>query len=224
MSQLDEASLPRRGFLGRLSAAAAGFTALVSTPFSLRASPPTPASLDASDPDAWIGRMKGRDRLLMHAHQQLLPAVVAARSVLTSGRDLYGVPESENSVAVASHGPAIGGLFRNEIWEKFTLGEHYKLTDPKTGAAPRTNPFLGPQEGWPSDANVPALMQRGVTFLVCNIAVRNLSRRIVREGQQPEPLHQELVAGLVPGVIVVPDLFVAISHAQKKGIGYLFID
>lgn len=222
MSHADPARLPRRGFLARLSAAVAGLTAIASNPREARAAPPSSAR--ASDPDAWIDRMNGKDRLLLHAHQQLMPAIVGARNILVNGRELYGVPERENSVAVASHGPAIGGLFRDEIWQRFTLGERYKLTDPKTGAPAVRNPYLTAQDGWPSDATVPALMERGVLFVVCNVAVRNLSRRIVKEGESAEALHAELVAGLVPGVVVVPDLFVAISHAQKKGVGYLFID
>ena len=36
--------------------------------------------------------------------------------------------------------------------------------------------------------------------------------------------NKELVAGILPGVIVVPDLFVAMSHAQKRGLSYIFID
>ena len=222
MSHADPARLPRRGFLTRLSAAVAGITAIATHPGGARAAPPSSAR--ESDPDAWIDRMNGKDRLLLHAHQQLMPAIVGARNILVNGRELYGVPERESSVAVASHGPAIGGLFRDEIWQRFTLGERYELKDPKTGAPALRNPYLTAQEGWPNDATVPALMERGVLFVVCNVAVRNLSRRIVKEGESAEALHEELVAGLVPGVVVVPDLFVAISHAQKKGVGYLFID
>ena len=47
---------------------------------------------------------------------------------------------------------------------------------------------------------------------------------VAGEGQPAQPVHDALLAGLVPGVTVVPNLFVAISHAQKRGLGYLFID
>lgn len=223
MSYIDSSRVARRGFLARLSAGAAGLAALTAAPSRVRAAAsPLPSS--PNDPDAWIGRLTGKDRVVFHAHQQFMPALVGARNILANGRDAYGVPEVENSVAVATHGPAIGGLFRDEIWQRFTLGELYKLDDAKTGARAVRNPFLAPQDGWPIDAVVPDLMQRGVVFVVCNVAVRNLSRRIAREGDGAEALHKELVAGLVPGVVVVPDLFVAMSHAQKKGVSYIFID
>lgn len=215
--------VPRRGFLARLSSVAAGLTSLAVAPAALRATPDRTPEMQGG-PDAWIDRLKGQDRLLFHAHQQLMPAILGARSVLMNGRDAYGVSESQNSIAIGAHGPAISGLFRDEIWQRFTLGERYKFTDPKTNAPATKNPFLAPQPDWPADATVPALMERGVLFVVCNVAVRNLSRRIEREGEKAEALHKELVAGLVPGVVVVPDLFVAMSHAQKQGVSYIFID
>jgi intracellular sulfur oxidation DsrE/DsrF family protein len=226
MSRLDPTSdhLARRGFLARLSTAAAGAAAFLAGSGRLGGAQSPPTGTGGDDPDAWIARMTGRDRVLVHAHQHLLPAVVAARNLLANARDAYGVPERENSIAVATHGPAIAGLFRDEIWERFTFGELYKLTDSATGKPLTRNPYLAPQEGAPPDAVVPELMRRGVTFLACNVAVRNLSRRIVRAGESPEPLHAELVAGLVPGVVVVPDLFVAIAHAQQRRVGYIFID
>ena len=223
MSIIDTARVPRRGFLGRLSAAAASLTAITASPSVLRAAVSETAAAPG-DPDAWIDRLKGKDRLVFHAHEQLMPAVVGARNVLANARDAYGVSEADNSVAVATHGPAISGLFRDEIWERFTFGERYKFNDPKTNAPVTKNPFLAPQESFPTDATVPALLDRGVVFLVCNVAVRNLSKRIVKEADSAEAMHKELVAGILPGVVVVPDLFVAMSHAQKRGVSYIFID
>ncbi|HJU89339.1 MAG TPA: hypothetical protein VJ672_08105 [Gemmatimonadaceae bacterium] len=219
-------SLARRGFLGRLSALAAGFGASFAAPSALRGSTADSlgSAVDDADPDGWIGRLNGRDRVLLHAHQQLGPALYGAWNILNNARQAYGVPEQENSVAIASHGPAISGMFTDETWQKFTLGERYKLNDPATGAPYTRNPFLTPQDGMPSGLSVPELMKRNVTFIVCNVAVRNLSRRILGKSEGSEALHQELVAGLLPGIVVVPDLFVAMSHAQKKGVGYIFID
>jgi intracellular sulfur oxidation DsrE/DsrF family protein len=225
MSRSNDALLARRGFLGRLSAAAAGAATVLALPPRLGAAPGPPrAAPSPADPDAWIARVTGTDRMLLHAHQRLQPALDAANGLLRDARDGYGVPERENGIAVATHGPAIGGMFRDELWREFTLGEHYKLTDPATGAPPTANPFLRAHEDVPAEATVPALMRRGVVFLVCNVAVRNLSRRVARAGASAEATHRELVAGLLPDVVVVPNVFVAISHAQKAGIGYLFID
>lgn len=160
---------------------------------------------------------------MFHAHEHLLPAMVGARNLFENGRNAYGVAEGDNAIAIATHGPAIGGLLRDDVWQKFALGEVYKATDPGTGAPAVRNPFLAPQDGAPADATVPALMDRGVLFVVCNVAVRNLSKRVAR-GADPEAIHHELLSGLVRGAIVVPDVYIAMSRAQKKGVSYIFID
>src|SRR4029079_4063364 len=103
MSTNDSPRLARRGFLTRLSASAA---AVAAVPSRFRATTLS-ASLSWADPDAWIDRMRGTDRLVFHAHERLQPAIVAARNIFPDARDSYGVAESDNSVAVATHGPAI---------------------------------------------------------------------------------------------------------------------
>jgi intracellular sulfur oxidation DsrE/DsrF family protein len=211
----------RRGFLARLSASAAGLATFAGAP-RLR-SELSALTLGTADPDAWIGRLRGTDRLVLHAHEHLLPAVVGARNMLENGRQIYGVAEQDNTIAIATHGPAIGGLLRDDVWQKFALGELYKVTDPRTGAPSVRNPFLEPQDGAPADATVQALMDRGVLFIVCNVAVRNLSKRVAR-GADPDAIHHELLSGLVRGAIVVPDVYIAISRAQKRGVSYIFID
>jgi hypothetical protein len=216
----DSPRLARRGFLARLSAA--GAAALLTAPRPLAAALPA-AGAAPDDPDAWIERVRGRDRLVVHAHQHLLPALAAAHGVRADGQRSYGVPESESGVAVATHGPAIGGLFTDAAWQRHALGERYGLKAPGGGWV-ATNPFLRPQEGAAPEATIPALMERGVVFLVCNVALRNLSRRLVAPGERAEPLQEELAAGLLPGVFVVPNVFVAISHGQQRGMSYLFID
>jgi hypothetical protein len=225
MSSADLPPLARRGFLARLSAAA-GAAALLTAPTRVHAAfaPAAPPAAPPGDPDAWIDRVRGRDRLFLHAHRQLLQALAAAHGVRADGRDAYGVPERDHGVAVGTHGPAIAGMFTDETWQRYGFGERYGITDRATGRPAVANPFLRPQEGAAPEATVPALLARDVVFLVCNVAVRNLSRRIAGDGQPIEPVHEALVAGLVPGVTVVPNLFVAISHAQKRGLGYLFID
>jgi intracellular sulfur oxidation DsrE/DsrF family protein len=221
MPYTDSSRVARRGFLARLSAAAAGLTALSATGSPLHAKS-LELSRNPADPDAWIDRLTGKDRLLFHAHKEFGPALGAARNVLVNGREAYGISEATNSVAVATHGPAIGGLLGDEVWQQFKLGELYKINDGKTGAPATRNVFLTPQDGSPPDAVVPELMKRGVVFVVCNVAIRNLAKRIAREGEEPAVLHSGLLAGIVPGAVVVPDLFVAMSHAQKRGVSYIF--
>jgi intracellular sulfur oxidation DsrE/DsrF family protein len=221
---LPQTSVPRRGFLFRLSQAAAGLSALsIAVPRAHAAATSAAPNL-ADDPDAWINRLTGEQKTMIHVHQYFMTGLVDARTMLANARDSYGVPESQNSIAVVTHGAAIQGLFRDDVWQQFTLGAHYKVNDPKTGAPATRNIYLNPQDGEPSDAAVLGLMQRGVTFVVCNVALRNLSKRLAREGTTPEAVYEQLASGLVPGTFIVPDMFVSIQRAQKRGIAYIFTD
>ena len=226
MSDTRSPRVPRRGFLVRLSQATAALTALLADSRRLDAASVPAVTPAGADPDAWIARLKGQQKVMIHVHQYFSTALVDARNILANGRDKYGVPEPENSIAVITHGPAIGGLFRDDVWQKLALGEFYKVNDPKTGAPATRNIYLTPQDGEPPDAAVLDLMKRGVTFVVCNVAVTNLSKRLAnaKPGTTPEAMHDELAAGLVEGAVLVPDVFVSMQRAQKRGVAYIFTD
>ena len=214
----------RRGFLFRLSQATAALTALIATPEVLEAGSASWPARTGADPDAWIGRLKGQHKVMIHVHQHFMTALVDARTMMANARDGYGVPESQFSLAVVTHGPAIQGLLRDELWQQRALGTFYKVNDPKTGAAATRNIYLTAQDGEPADAAVSELMKRGVTFVVCNVALRNLSKRLTAAGSSADATYEELAAGLVPGTALVPDVFVSMQRAQKRGVAYVFTD
>jgi len=214
----------RRGFLARLSQAAAALTALIADPSRADAAASTAAFPGSADPDAWIARLGGQHKVMIHVHQYFMTALVDARNMLANARDMYGVPESQHSLAVVTHGPAIQGLLRDDAWERLALGAYYKVNDPKTGAPATRNIYLTPQDGEPTDAAVSDLMKRGVTFVVCNVALRNLAKRLASGGTNPDATYEQLAAGLVPGAFLVPDVFVSMQRAQKRGVAYIFTD
>jgi intracellular sulfur oxidation DsrE/DsrF family protein len=223
MSPSYSSPVARRGFLSRLSQATAALTALLVDPTRLEAASAFAGPSSPADPDAWIDRLKGQQKEIIHVHQYFMTALVDARNMLANARDMYGVPESQHSIAVVTHGPAIQGLFRDALWDKLALGAFYKVNDPKTGAPATRNIYLTPQDGEPPDAAVSDLMKRGVTFVVCNVALRNLSKKLSPAGS-PDALHDELAAGLVDGAFLVPDVFVSMARAQKRGVAYIFTD
>src|SRR5687768_1531422 len=217
-------TVARRGFLTRLSQATAALTALVIDPPRLEAAS-APATLpNNADPDAWIARLKGEHKVMIHVHQHFMTGLVDARTMLANARDSYGVPEGRFSLAVVTHGPAIQGLFRDDVWQNRALGAYYKVNDPKTGAPATRNMYLTPQDGEPADAAVTDLVKRGVTFVVCNVALRNLSKRLTAAGGSADAAYEELAAGLVPGAVLVPDVFVSMQRAQKRGVAYILTD
>lgn len=225
MSQSNSELVPRRGFLLRLSQATAAVTAVMTNPARLAAETANVTPLTNADPDAWIARMRGEQKVIIHAHQYFMTALVDGRTMLANAREAYGVPESQFSLAVATHGPAIQGLFTDETWEKLSLGAFYKANDPKTGAPSTRNFYLTPQDGEPADAAVNTLVERGVTFVVCNVAVKTLATKLAKASNGSiEAIYPQLVSGLVDGAFLVPDVFVAMQRAQKRGVAYIFTD
>ena len=224
MGRTHSSPVARRGFLVRLSQAAAATTALLFDSSRLEAASGAATHSGLADPDAWIGRLKGEQKVMIHAHQHIMTALVDAGNMLANARDMYGVPERQMSIAVVTHGPAIQGLFRDDVWQQKSLGVFYKVNDPKTGAPAARNIYLTPQDGEPADAAVSSLVKRGVVFVVCDVALKNLSKRLATAGGSSATLHDELAAGLVDGAVLVPDAFVAIQRAQKRGVAYIFTD
>ena len=225
MSQSHTALVPRRGFLLRLSQATAAVAAVLSHPARLAAETPSPSPLAGADPDAWISRMRGDQKVVIHAHQYFMTALVDARNMLANAREAYGVPESQFSLAIATHGPAIQGVFKDETWEKLSLGAFYKVNDPKTAAPSTRNIYLTPQDGEPADAAVNDLAKRGVAFVVCNVALKNLSNKLAKASNtSADTIYPQLASGLVDGAFLVPDVFVAMQRAQKRGVAYIFTD
>jgi intracellular sulfur oxidation DsrE/DsrF family protein len=224
MLHTDSPPVARRGFLARLSQATAAFTALLIDPARLEAASASAGLMSSADPDAWIARLKGQHKVMIHIHQHFMTGLVDARTMLANARDSYGVPEAQFSLAVITHGPAIQGLFRDELWQRRALGAYYKVNDPKTGAPATRNIYLTPQDGEPADAAVSDLMKRGVTFVVCNVALKNLAKRLAPADSTADAVYPELAAGLVDGAMLVPDVFVSMQRAQKRGVAYVFTD
>src|SRR5215207_9560845 len=143
LMQLQPAQpVARRGFLVRLSQAAAALTATLGDPARLGAASPSPAFSSNSAPDAWIDGLKGEYRVMLHVHQYFMTGLVDARTMLANARDMYGVPEAQHSIAIMTHGPAIQGLLSNDVWQRFALGTFYKVNDPKTDAPATRNIHL----------------------------------------------------------------------------------
>ncbi len=224
MSYVPSSPVPRRGFLFRLSQAAAGLSALLAGTAQAEDTARITALSAADDVDAWMSRLTGQHKVMIHVHQYFMTGLVDARTMLANAREMYGVPEAQYSLAVITHGAAVQGLFRDDVWQRLALGAFYKVNDPKTGAPATRNIYLNAQDGEPPDAAVMDLMKRGVTFVVCNVALRNLSKRLAREGSTPDAVYAELAAGLVPGAFLVPDVFVSMQRAQKRGVAYVFTD
>jgi intracellular sulfur oxidation DsrE/DsrF family protein len=118
----------------------------------------------------------------------------------------------------------------NTLWPKYKFGEVFKFDDPATKAASLRNPFWQPKPNdfvvpgiGPVDIGIDQLQKDGVIFCVCNMAITVYSAAVATNmGLDPATVKAEWLAGVLPGIHVVPSGVWAIGRAQEKGCGYCY--
>lgn len=220
---------PRRAFLGKI---AAGVTALGLTsvfPFQLKAKPIAAPATEGSA-EEWFGKIKGKHRMVFdatHPHQ-VFPFAWPKVFLLTNEKT--GTPPSDCGVVVVLRHSAIGYAMEDKLWEKYSLGEVFEAEDQLTKKPATRNPFWQPKEGdfkIPGVGNVQIgineLQANGVMFCVCEMAMTVYSSVIAQKtGGEAATIRKEFVAGILPGIQLVPSGVWALNRAQERGCGYCF--
>jgi intracellular sulfur oxidation DsrE/DsrF family protein len=222
MFEFNDVTTHRRGFLGTLAAAAAaGFASL--TPLRLEAQPrsSTGKGIDPSF-EAWLNRITGKHKMVFDAPEPNsgMP-VVWPRVWLNSNNDNYGTKDSENSAVIVLRHSAIPAAMNDALWAKYKFGEMFGI---KEGETPATrNIFAKPLPLPLPGTGVEQLLAAGVLVGVCNVALTIYSGVAAQKmGTDAAATKAEWVAGLIPGVQVVPSGVLAVSRAQEKGCNYCF--
>ena len=213
--------LPRRDFLGGVAATAAaiGLGDLI-------------AGAQAADSGAgtefqsWLDGIRGKYRQVYDAPAPNNGfALIWSHVFLMTGAQGYNVPESELGVVVVLRHSAIPIAFSDGVWEKYKLGEYFKINDPATKSAAVRNPFahIKPGDMPLPEAALEKLVARGVRIAVCNTAIHHQSARVAQQlGLQHESVKEDWLAAVLPGVQVVPSGVLAVNGAQSKGCSYCF--
>ena len=222
MFEFTNGNTPRRGFLGTLAAtAAAGLASL--TPLRLEAAPR--AGSVGMDPafETWLNRITGKHKMAFDAPEVNggMP-VIWPRVWLNGNNENYGTKDADNSGVIILRHSAIPIAMKDELWAKYKLGEFFNLKD---GDMPATkNGFAKvmplPLPGTGLEA---LLASGGVLVGCCNVALTVYSSMWAQKnGQDPAAVKADWVAGLIPGVQVVPSGVLAVARAQEKGCAYCF--
>lgn len=205
--------LERRGFLARLGALAGVAAAGI---------PGTSAAEVAQGWDmSWLDGLKGKHKQVFDFSNYEIGLVVV-KNWYDAHETVYGLkhPEVSAVIGIAGHGfPVNAG---DALYQKFPIGEQWKLTDPDTGRPALRNTFLeGGKTGKFVGAGVRPLMARGAIFWMCNNALHGVAAQLGEAVKRPEPeVYQELRAGLNPGVILVPAHTMLIGICQERGCAY----
>ena len=130
---------------------------------------------------------------------------------------MYRLEFPEVRTIIGISGRAFPVNASDRIWEKYTLGERSKIIDPVTKKPAVRNIFLDD-----STLGVKALQARGTIFWQCNIALNNVAQQLAQARQVPAAeVRADLLAGLNPGVRLVPTHVMALGLVQERGVTYV---
>jgi len=185
-----------------------------------------PAGTTAARPSgefdmAWLDQMKGRHKQLYDLGSHDLGAdprpLRFGRNFLDTFRDVYHLEFPNINTAVGISGPAFPMNASDRLWEKYKLGERSKIIDPMTKQPAVRNVLLdGP------DISVKAMQARGTIFWQCNVALGNVAQQLADAFHMPfAEVRADLIAGLNPGVRLMPSHVMALALAQEKGFTYM---
>ncbi len=209
----------RRTFMSVLTSLA-GLTALHVT--GAEAAAQAPASGQAWD-FRWIDDLKG-------THKQVFdmadtdpasepPPLRLPRNYMDGFRDVYSQSFPAIQTIVGISGRAFNVNASDRLWEKYALGERSKIIDPATGKPAIRNLYLDePTLG------VKALQARGTIFWQCNIALNAVAQQLATARKLPvAEVRADVLAGLNPGVKLVPSHVMALGLVQEHGATYVKI-
>ncbi len=210
----------RRSFMSTL-ASLAGLAALDASvdAASAQTPPPTSAKWDL----AWIDEFKGRHKQVFDYGWFPLGrdprALRFVRNYLDAHQDVYGLSSPQINSVVGVAFEAFPMNASDAIWEKYKLGERWKIDDPKTKQPATRNIYL---EDGPGAPGVKTLQGRGTTFWQCNVALGAAVTRLAEAtGTPPATVRAELIDGLNPGVRLVPAHVMLVGLMQERGFTYV---
>jgi intracellular sulfur oxidation DsrE/DsrF family protein len=229
--QISQSTTNRRDFLGTLAigAGAVGIASLA-LPLHLAAAPEKP-SQSPDDPDAWFNKIKGKHRIVFDVTEphQIFPFAWPRVFLLTNQQTGTGEKEC-NEVVVLRH-ESIPFAMESRLWEKYKFGEMFKVDDPVTKQPSVRNMFWQPK---PGDFSVPGignvqigineLQESGVMFCACNMALTVFSSVFAQKlNMDAGDVKKDFLAGILPGIQVVPSGVWAVGRAQEHGCSYCFV-
>ena len=222
--QDEENPSRRREFLGQLGAMAlvAGVPGnVVARSVGRRERGPSPWDM------SWVDRITAAPYKVVLDSQTLDDgaALDYAADIMSTFREVYNGPDTQTRVVVVMRRLGVPMALKDELWERYGIGEDRKVNDPVTKAPAKRNPWLRAAPNAPSyevDSKLESLVPRGLTVLVCNRAAMHLAESIAEKHKlDAEKVRDEVRNGLIPGALLMPNGIFAIVRAQNAGCAYL---
>ncbi len=219
MDEMFSSTTERRGFLGKLAAAAAMTGVSGILPKSLMGET-LPSAVTDAQLEAWFGKLKGKHRMVFDAPEPNtgMPAIWPRVYLNTMEATYPG--EGASAIVILRH----NGLplsMQDNLWAKYKLGEMFEIKD---GSAPATRNVYASITNLPLPGlGIAELLKSGVLVGACDVALTVYSSAAAQKmNMDPAAVKKEWVAGLLPGVQVVPSGVLAVGRAQELECKYCF--
>lgn len=219
MSDESMPGTPRRGFLGSVAAAAVGMGAATLLPDAAHAAA---LASSAADPklEAWFGKLAGKHRTVFDAPEpnEGMPAIWPRVYLNTTEASYPG--ERTTAMVILRHGGLCMGL-NDAIWAKYPISEMFNVKP--GGKTVTANPY-GTITGLPIPGlGIAELLKSGVLIGACDVALTVYSTNAAgKMAMDAATVKREWIAGLFPGIQVVPSGVMAVARAQEFGANYIF--
>ncbi|MGH7741550.1 MAG: hypothetical protein ACRENS_05955, partial [Candidatus Eiseniibacteriota bacterium] len=198
--------IDRRGFLGTILAGAAA-ASLAHVPAAIAEGMDLPIA-GSEALDAALKKLSGRKyRQLFDAPRpnESMPVIWSWAFLHTFNK--LKVEDSNVGCFVVLRHEAIPLAMQDAVWAKYKLGEVFKIDD-KTTKAPSVRNIvtnIKPEDLPIPDMALEKVQARGVVFGVCDLAMTVYSMKLAADANmKAEDVKKDLVANLLPGIVVLP--------------------
>jgi hypothetical protein len=222
---------PRREFLGQIAASAvliasaACIPSVVAQSQEPSTSTPKPSAarpkfnVPTHWDDSWFDRLTARHKAVFDS-----PAIDSGIALWNAMLFIQGMHQALSAtdtdvqaVIVIRHA-AMAMAFNDAMWEKYELGKREKIKDSRTKAWARRNPYLTGETDSMVASPLAWLASHGHVLLGCNNATLGYAMQIAKKFKaNPGDVYDELIANLVPGMILQPSGVYAVIRAQEAG-------
>jgi hypothetical protein len=208
---------PRRGFLGQVTAAAMGLgvASLIPETAGAGGSRAADAALEA-----WFGKMNGKHRAVFDAPEANngFPVIWPKIYILTTEGTYAG--EKATPMVILRHN-ALPLALQDNLWAKYKLGEQFNI---RAANVPATKSPYATITGLPIPGlGVVELLKSGILIGACDVAMQVYSSAAATKmNMDPAAVKAEWIAGMIPGVQLVPSGVMAVARAHELGAQYIF--
>jgi intracellular sulfur oxidation DsrE/DsrF family protein len=218
---MNRSSFLAAGAMSAAGLAVSGREAAAATPSPTPLWGAVPFSFDRAAFEAELGKPYRHRQLFGSTKLGGAAVLHYMENTLRAYAEGFGEGPGTLHVAAVLYGSSLALVAQDAMWPKYDItgvlhAEHEETPD---ASAVTKNPYA---------SRVAALVAQGASFFVCNNALSGASYQLAKLAAHGEPtreqvvaVHDDLLAHLVPGAMVVPAGVAAINAGQEARFTYL---